>query len=622
MKKSGNIRALIIFEVLYKAAFILVAYYAFFPAVRLMLKITGYSYLTLENLKSVLLHPVSLVFIFLFLTLGAVVYLIEAVSLIIFFQGFLRGEKLRVAQIIIPGIRETKLLLQQKSRVLLWLYALINEVFFLIPVAFILCLQMNFSPSLIKNFFRSHMGLPAVAIILVLFAVLRFFGAFLLHYMVLGDLDGTEAWGHSQKLFIRNWKKILFRYLLCNGITLIICALLFVIVLFAGCFAVYSVKPAKVCDAAVLVTYDYIFFIVGMLSVVVFQIVNHSLFSSFFSIHGIVNLTHSRIKELQEELVYEELEWQILDEPRNRGLGNKFRKYSVITFLFGFCVFIFGGLSMLNALRNGSLAEKETLFGTYITSHRGASFDAPENTIPAIEKAIESYADYVEIDLQETKDGRIVLMHDTSLFRTTGNKDTVSNLTLEQLQHLDAGSWFSPEFAGTRIPTVEEVFEQCKGRISLNIELKADRNMEKNTRLVKKIVELISEYDMENQCVVSSTNYRMLEVVKEINPRIPTGYILSFAIGNVKEKDSVDFYSVRAGFLSEKFVIKAHEAGKEVHAWTVNTRTEMERMKRYGVDNIITDKPLLAREVLYSDDVKSGFLRIMKELVQKVFRFI
>ena len=148
------------------------------------------------------------------------------------------------------------------------------------------------------------------------------------------------------------------------------------------------------------------------------------------------------------------------------------------------------------------------------------------------------------------------------------------------------------------MPLLEDVFAEFKGRINFNIELKSNGH---NTDLVNKVLDLIEEYDMERQVVLSSTSYRYLSEVKERNPDLPTGYILSAAYGYFLDDDMIDFFSLRYTIITEALVERAHSLGKEIHVWTVNDKALINRMKRMGVDNIITDRPVLAREELYRE---------------------
>ena len=143
----------------------------------------------------------------------------------------------------------------------------------------------------------------------------------------------------------------------------------------------------------------------------------------------------------------------------------------------------------------------------------------------------------------------------------------------------------------------------------MHIELKANHYSD---TLVEQTLALIEEYDMEAQVVLSSTSYRYLKEVKEQNPDIMTGYILTAAYGNYFEDENIDFFSIRSSFVTKKLVRSAHDYGKEVHAWTVNTKGELNRMKRLQVDNIITDRPLLAREILYRENDTEDIVEFLK----------
>jgi glycerophosphoryl diester phosphodiesterase len=228
-----------------------------------------------------------------------------------------------------------------------------------------------------------------------------------------------------------------------------------------------------------------------------------------------------------------------------------------------------------------------------VTAHRGHSLAAPENTLSAIRKAIESGADYAEVDVQLTADGVVVLLHDRDLKRVAGVPQRIGELPYDDVGKLDVGSWFNPAFAGERVPTLAEVITLCRGRIKLNIELKS---IGPDRRLVQEVARLLREQDYESDYLVTSLSYDTLLEVKEHNPRLRTGLIIAHALGDVSRLE-VDALSVRAGDLSDKMVRAAHRRGREVHVWTVNEARQMARLMKRGVDNIITDDPDLAIRV-------------------------
>jgi glycerophosphoryl diester phosphodiesterase len=228
-----------------------------------------------------------------------------------------------------------------------------------------------------------------------------------------------------------------------------------------------------------------------------------------------------------------------------------------------------------------------------ITAHRGHARAAPENTLSAMRKAIESGADYAEMDVQLTADGQVVLLHDRDLKRVAGVSRRLDELSYDEVRGLDVGSWFDPAFAGERVPTLTEVIALCRGKIRLNIELKffgPDR------RLARAVADIVREQNFESDCLITSLDYDALLEVKRHNPRLRTGLVVAYALGEVSRLE-VDALSVRADFVSDELLRAAHRHGREVHAWTVNDAGQMNRLMKRGVDNIITSDPDLGVRV-------------------------
>ena len=159
-----------------------------------------------------------------------------------------------------------------------------------------------------------------------------------------------------------------------------------------------------------------------------------------------------------------------------------------------------------------------------ITAHRGYSSAAPENTLPAFQLAIDQGCERAELDVQMTKDGVVMVTHDTSLRRCTGRNANIYDLTFDEVRKLDAGRWFSAKYAGTKIPTLEEVLDLCKGRIQLNIEIKPNAA---TPALEAETIRIIEEKGFAHDCVITSQSYETLCKVKELAPEIETGYISS-----------------------------------------------------------------------------------------------
>jgi glycerophosphoryl diester phosphodiesterase len=225
-----------------------------------------------------------------------------------------------------------------------------------------------------------------------------------------------------------------------------------------------------------------------------------------------------------------------------------------------------------------------------VTAHRGHSRAAPENTLSAIRKAIESKADYAEIDVQQTADGVVVLLHDRDLKRVAGLSRRLDELTYDEVRKLDVGSWFDPSFADERIPTLAEAIELARGKIKLNIEMKY---FGPDQGLAEAVARLLVERNFEADCIITSFNYDALRTVKQHNPPLRTGLIVAQVLGDVNRLD-VDALSVQASSLTDEMLRDAHRAGREVHVWTVNEPREITQMMSRGVDNLITNDPDLA----------------------------
>jgi glycerophosphoryl diester phosphodiesterase len=223
-----------------------------------------------------------------------------------------------------------------------------------------------------------------------------------------------------------------------------------------------------------------------------------------------------------------------------------------------------------------------------IIGHRGSSKRAPENTVSSILCAAEDKADYAELDVQETKDGVVVLMHDKNLKRVAKVDKNLSEVAYKDIEKLDVGSIYSGKFKGEKIPTLDQVIKAAKGKIKLDIEIK---NYKNDTDLARKVVQLIENNDFVDNCLVCSFDYRTLIKVKKLNPKIRTGYITAL---NEKDKlnlEYVDYYSIYYPKVTKSIVEKLHKNNKKVHVWTVDNVDDWRRLIQMGVDDIITNYP-------------------------------
>ncbi|MFF2481552.1 glycerophosphodiester phosphodiesterase [Paenibacillus sp. NPDC058071] len=206
-------------------------------------------------------------------------------------------------------------------------------------------------------------------------------------------------------------------------------------------------------------------------------------------------------------------------------------------------------------------------------AHRGWSGRAPENTMAAIRLAIEEpRVEWVEIDVQLSKDSVPVVIHDYKLRRTTNGRGLVKDWTAEELSALDAGSWFSPRYRGERIPLLEEVLQEGFGRIGLNIELKTDGI--RYPHIEERVWSLVKAYGAENDVVITSFHAGALHTMRSLTDgEARTGLIVDkwreSLIAELRGTDS-DFLSIEYGKLKPERINRLKEAGIRTMAWTPN----------------------------------------------------
>lgn len=237
---------------------------------------------------------------------------------------------------------------------------------------------------------------------------------------------------------------------------------------------------------------------------------------------------------------------------------------------------------------SGVVATETSFSGTQVCAHRGDVEAAPENTLPAIRSAVEKGAHQIEFDLQLTKDGDLVLMHDSTLKRTTGRQGKVGDLTLSEIKELDAGSWFSEDFAGTRVPTFQEVLEVIPHDILCNCHLKG------GPEVGAAAAKAIKETDRLDHCFLAAT-IKQAEAAKEVAPNI---MICNMSRQTEPHTTYVDqTIALGCEFIQllgskenlKETVDKLHKAGVQVNFFRGNTEEDIKTLAEAGVDYILTD---------------------------------
>ncbi|MCA0986953.1 glycerophosphodiester phosphodiesterase [Guptibacillus algicola] len=242
-------------------------------------------------------------------------------------------------------------------------------------------------------------------------------------------------------------------------------------------------------------------------------------------------------------------------------------------------------------------------------AHRGASGHAPEHTIPSYELGDQMNGDYIEIDLQMTKDGVLVAMHDETVDRTTDGTGLVKDYTLEELKKLDAGSWFNeenpekakPSYEGLEVPTLEEVIQTFGKDKRYYIETKSPEvypGMEKELLRVLEKYELTPENEERGTVLIQSFSKASLLKMHDLAPNMPLvqliHYVTPATITN-QELQEINRYAVGVGMsynqIDQEYVEKVRESGLLIHPYTVNEKEDMKRLLDWGVTGMFTNYP-------------------------------
>ncbi|MCR8847925.1 glycerophosphodiester phosphodiesterase [Rossellomorea sp. SC111] len=230
-------------------------------------------------------------------------------------------------------------------------------------------------------------------------------------------------------------------------------------------------------------------------------------------------------------------------------------------------------------------------------AHRGAAAYAPENTIASYDLAVDMKADYIEIDVQRSEDGELVVIHDTSVDRTTNGTGKVADLTLEQMKSLDAGSWKGEQFSGEEIPTFEEVLDRYHGKVGILIEMKSP---ELYPGIEEQVADALKERHLDKpqneKIILQSFNFDSMKKMDQLLPKVPVGVLAwshSQATPEELKKISTyaEWFNPSYGIVTEQVVKDVHSLDMQIGSWTVRSHEAADFLFDMNVDAIITDYP-------------------------------
>lgn len=567
-----NIWKMIICQVVCGIIFAYIIFPAFLNGFSIVLKIKRYPNVTKENYMDIILSIPFIVFIIVILAIILLLLLLNIVAMVTLLDGILQEEKQGIFNYIYQVNRNyIKFILSKKIRCLGYMIPFGLAIY--MPAIVMILYGSSMSRYLVSKISKNHEGIWWLAILLVL-VVSIFILSFKFPYiscLILDDGSIRRAKRKTEEYKTDKLKRAV-RQTAWSFVTVVICVLFYIVSVFVLYLSLKILFPK---EKTLLLFYDNF----EVLNIIVIIIV--SIICGICNIAAVTSMSRA---------------FQVNKYVSKHEKQNKQQKITTVIFLLISVVALYFSVDII---MNGDSLRMSNLGGVTVTAHRGYSAKAPENTLAAIQAAIDEGADYVEIDVRITADGYVVLMHDSSTKRTSDADLCVEDETYDTLMQLDVGSWFSEDFTGTRISTLEEAIELCKGQIYMNIELKTANG---SGELEKAVAEIITKYNMEDQCVVTSFNQTSLKKIKNENSNIRTGCIYTIGYSNRTDYSSMDVLSIDSKYVSRSLVAGAHEKGITVFVWTVNTRSEMRRMIACGVDSIITDNPVLLKQVLYDDN--------------------
>ena len=577
-----------IFEFAYK----LVAFAVIFPIVLLainsLMKIAGISYLTNEYIQRVITHPIVIIAIFIAICVFVFYCTYEMTYLSVCFETKRTSCNASIVDIFYNSYKVFRRVFKPKH-IGLSIFYFISIMASNVTVLFNI-LYSETNTNLIKMYvLRNHWYIKAAVILVfvIMFAVV-IPGIYAMNICMMEGLGFREAYKKSARMVKKHPVGTISALVVYNLFILAIIGITYVLI------SVFLVAGVKLLNMAYLGNAIFLsalrterFIIKCILVCVAIPLSFSAITHMYYRYTDIDDITFEFI-DIQE------------GPARRRRIA-----YAVIMA----AALVADACYLLISFNNNPFENVAIFHETKVMAHRGASTEAPENTMAAFQKAIDDMADYIELDVQLTNNGEVIVMHDSNAYRTTGVDANIVNMTYKEVKTLDAGSWFSDEYVGENVPSLKEVLELTQGKIKLNIELKPADN---GTALAKNTVRLIEKYNMVNECVITSFSESALKAVKTYNQEIKVGYILSAAYGDFYDMKNVDFFSVNAAFLSKRTIDAIHNSGKRVYAWTVNNKEAIKNLTNKGVDGIITDNPVLARETIYSRDTSETIINMIR----------
>lgn len=592
-----NLKTLIYFEILYRLLGVVLVYPFVSRLFYWSIEWSPFVYITNRDLLAYLVSPTTVLLLFLIITVVAVYFLIEILFLQIIFEYGIKEIQLSLKYLWLAGVDQIKMMGK-----LLPIYLWVPTLSFVYLTGFISVYGFASSIELpiLVNELRADMWINRFVLVFTVIIFFLFIETMLYLPIYTFKKQPFKTVKSEKKLMLSKRRiRTMFEFFSINFLlNFIVYGLYLFIIIALGWLIQLTRGEGYVVPT--LFTFIYaVYLLIGFLSTLFFVPINVAYITAVY---------HNKHAEIETP---ETLDFYIM---RPHPKQTKWtRKVAIISIV----VLIGLNIGTVYQILGADRSPLELLNRSAVIAHRGASIYAPENTLAAMDLAIAQGADAVEIDVRMSKDGIPFLFHDYTVNRTTNLKtgQSIENLTFEEIQNLDAGSWFNPEFAGEKIPSLAQVLEHIYGRTYLYLEIKGSTQ-----GIETRVMEMLIDYDMASSTTIMSFNREQLRKVKSMDENISTMLLIPIFVGSlngVVTLDYVDSLGLRFDMIKSnpEYIDLIHKSGKRAYVWTLNRADDIKYAVSIDVDGIITDDPLLAIELVYEKVTPT----LLQDLIRRLF---
>jgi glycerophosphoryl diester phosphodiesterase len=549
-------------------------------------------YLKVETIKDLITNPISLILLLVGLILIILYNIFDMTSLIVLYDASYHKIQIGFKETIKVTLIKLKKLLHPKNGII---YLYMTLLIALTLIGLVSLLSINYKiPLLLNNYYNFktyELAVLLVCICILLVLMMRMI--FTLHFMILDNKEIEIAINNSYKLIHGNRMVNFLKLILSQFVTaFILFFIIFIITTFISFITRLFIPDT---NARTIIN------IVRIISAILIYI--YLLFNNCFNTCIISNAFYNIKNENNYVINNYSYSYNKNDKP--------------LVYIFISIIFILTIISSVNFINKYKTLNIH--FDPYqdieITGHRGSSILYPENTMSAFKKAYEQGAEWIELDVIQSKDLQLVISHDNSMIRTSGKGGKITNMTYDQILTYDVGWYKGSKFYGEHAPLLKDVLEYFKDKdIMINIELKPKG---KEINYEESIIDEVKRYHMEDKVIIASITHSCIERVKQIDSSFKTAYVIPIAIGDYYNDEYADIFSVELTSINKDDVKKIHDMNKQIYAWTLDDEYSIQHAIDLKVDNIITDNIELAKYLNIKNDRRDYLSKYIKILLKK-----